>query len=299
MSGQQPTVVGNSETVVPGASIPLSQLFTSFPASGDTIVGFDVKQETANGGYLTDNGAPESPGFLYGNTASGIPIADIGQWAFVAGPAGTSDTIGFNADQQDGSYNLPSAYATVTSQATSPPTNSVPTLSSVSPTWYPADNTSRTMQLFVSNFVSGDTLTDTNPQGNTYDSVAPELTFVSSGEIDYQISDNTPMVARWTGTVVQEAAKCLRQLRAHKYLPFLQAALDALQGQNENDTTLAPDTAAAWGIIGRWPLGAFDRGRDVRRNCPVCRNATGRQSERGPEIRPERPACAEPKEMAT
>src|SRR5439155_793999 len=72
-----------------------------------------------------------------------------------------------------------------------PPPPLTPSLSSVSPTSYPADTVNHTMKLFGSNFVSGDTLTFTDPQGTTFDSVASKLTFVSTSEIDYLFNDGS------------------------------------------------------------------------------------------------------------
>jgi uncharacterized protein YxjI len=66
-----------------------------------------------------------------------------------------------------------------------------PSLSSVSPNSYPSDSINHSMQLFGSNFVSGDTLTFTDPQGNVFQSNSTKLTFVNSGEIDYQFNDGT------------------------------------------------------------------------------------------------------------
>src|SRR5580658_10550069 len=111
-----PTAAAHNDTVAPGTSIPLTTLFSYSAAAGDTIVGFDVEEFSNNGGYLTDNGVRQSSGFLYGNSTFGIPISQISQWAFVAGPAGVSDTIGFNVDDQYGQYN-PTVTATVTEPA--------------------------------------------------------------------------------------------------------------------------------------------------------------------------------------
>src|SRR5690242_5727484 len=95
----RPTASVNNETVAPGTSLPLSQLFNFSAASGDSIVGFDVEELSNNGGFLTDNnGTRLSSGVLFGNTTFGIPISQLGQWHFVAGPGGTSDNIGFNVD---------------------------------------------------------------------------------------------------------------------------------------------------------------------------------------------------------
>ena len=64
-----------------------------------------------------------------------------------------------------------------------------PSLSSVSPTSYPASTSSQTMELFGSNFGSGDTLTFIDPQGTSHASGAAKLTVVSSTEMEYQFND--------------------------------------------------------------------------------------------------------------
>src|SRR5438477_502096 len=64
-----------------------------------------------------------------------------------------------------------------------------PLLSSVSPTSYAADARKHAMQRFGSNFVSGDTLTFTPPEGGSIASNPAKLTFMNSGEIDYQFND--------------------------------------------------------------------------------------------------------------
>jgi hypothetical protein len=53
------------------------------------------------------------------------------------------------------------------------------------------------------------------------------------------------MALRWTAAAMLEAAKGFRRLKAHKQLPVLREALAALQGQNDGNTALAPDAAAA------------------------------------------------------
>src|SRR3984957_18496404 len=57
-----------------------------------------------------------------------------------------------------------------------------PSLSSVSPTSYTANNSGQTMELFGSNFVSGDTLTFVDPQNDVYPNEV--TTYVSSGELE-------------------------------------------------------------------------------------------------------------------
>jgi hypothetical protein len=46
-------------------------LFTYSFAAGDTVLGFDFRETTKNGGYVTDpNGNPLTPGTLYGSSGS-------------------------------------------------------------------------------------------------------------------------------------------------------------------------------------------------------------------------------------
>ena len=66
-----------------------------------------------------------------------------------------------------------------------------PSLSSVSPTSYPADSSNHTMKLIGSNFQSGDTLTFAAPEGASIASNASKLTFNSSSELDYQFNDGS------------------------------------------------------------------------------------------------------------
>src|SRR6202162_5124439 len=56
---------------------------------------------------------------------------------------------------------------------------------------------------------------------------------------------DAPMALRWTGAAMQEAAKGVRRLKAHKQLPVLRQALAALQEQNNSSTALVPDAVAA------------------------------------------------------
>jgi hypothetical protein len=58
----------------------------------------------------------------------------------------------------------------------------VPSLSSVSPTSYTANNTNQTMEVLGSNFVSGDTLTYVDPQGQVY--ADETAAYVSSTELE-------------------------------------------------------------------------------------------------------------------
>ncbi len=73
------------------------------------------RDRTLGGGYLTLNGAHQTDGAVFDE----IPIGQIGQWAFVAGPSGASDTIGFNAYDSHGVFSTAVA-ATVTVPAAAP-----------------------------------------------------------------------------------------------------------------------------------------------------------------------------------
>src|SRR5438046_2843856 len=64
-----------------------------------------------------------------------------------------------------------------------------PFLSFVSPSSVTADNNLHTIQLFGSNFQSGDTLTFLPAHGSAIGSSSSRLFFVNSGEIDYQLND--------------------------------------------------------------------------------------------------------------
>ena len=115
-----PTASGKSVTKAPGESTPLTSLFVYSDLDND-IVRFAVKDRDLGGGYLTKNGVKQTETALFDN----IPIGEIGQWAFVAGPAGSTSTIGFNAIDFRGKFN-----ASVTSTVTVPASNSAPTVGS-------------------------------------------------------------------------------------------------------------------------------------------------------------------------
>src|ERR1019366_7989854 len=114
-------------------------LFGSNFVSGDTVTFVDPQGDVFAGKATAYDSASELEApFNAGN--------DPGNWKVeVNGSGGSSSFVTF------------AVAAAVT-----------PSLSSVSPTSYPADSTTRTMGLFGSNFVSGDTVTFVDPQGDVF-----------------------------------------------------------------------------------------------------------------------------------
>jgi hypothetical protein len=68
---------------------------------------------------------------------------------------------------------------------------STPTISSVSPTSMPSSSADQSFIVYGNNFLSTSTLTFVDPQGDVYNSVAAKLTFVSSGQLDYQFNNGS------------------------------------------------------------------------------------------------------------
>ncbi len=67
-----------------------------------------MRLQTTNGGHLYHNGVLWPDGQLTPDQ----PISTLSEWTYVSGPAGTSDTIGFNVADQAGAFN-PTVTATV------------------------------------------------------------------------------------------------------------------------------------------------------------------------------------------
>jgi hypothetical protein len=101
--------VGSGTTVTKsaGESTPLTSLFSYSDLDND-IVAFAVKDREVGGGYLTKNGVQQTENALFDK----VPIGEIGQWALVAGPAGSTSPVGFNAIDSRGVYS-PGAFSTV------------------------------------------------------------------------------------------------------------------------------------------------------------------------------------------
>jgi hypothetical protein len=124
MANNAPTATGHNQTVAPGTGIALSTLFTFFdPDAGDSVTGFAVQDKSAGGGHLFLNGVQQADNFVFGNTATGIPINQLSQWTFVAGPAGSVDSIGFSPIDSHQAFS--NATATVTAQSNHDPNTPV------------------------------------------------------------------------------------------------------------------------------------------------------------------------------
>ena len=134
-------------------------LFGSNFVSGDTLTFVDPQGQV----FANEAASFLSSGELQASFNNGD---DPGTWTVqVDGSSGDSNTVSF----------------TVAAAA------AAPSLSSVSPTSYPANNVGQTMELLGSNFVVGDTLTFVDPQGQVF--ANEPTTFVSSGEIETAFND--------------------------------------------------------------------------------------------------------------
>ncbi|MEV8469070.1 hypothetical protein AB0T83_20335, partial [Fluviibacterium sp. DFM31] len=91
-----------------GQSTSLTSLFSYADVDND-IVSFAVRDRELGGGYLTKNGIKQAENQLF----DPVPIGEIDQWAFVAGAAGSTSTVGFHANDSRGGYNSTAAVATV------------------------------------------------------------------------------------------------------------------------------------------------------------------------------------------
>ena len=156
-----PSLSSVSPTSYPAStSSQMMELFGSNFGSGDTLTFFDP-QGTSHASGAAKLTVVSSTEMEYQFNDGGDP----GTWTVeVNSPDGTLHSF----------YSFPVA---------------APSLSSVSPTSYPASTSSQMMELFGSNFGSGDTLTFIDPQGTSHASGAAKLTVVSSTEMEYQFND--------------------------------------------------------------------------------------------------------------
>ncbi|HET8942659.1 MAG TPA: DNRLRE domain-containing protein [Rudaea sp.] len=119
------------------------------------------------------------------STASKLTFVSSSQLSYQFNSQTDPGTWSVKVNSADGSLHSGSVSFTVTAAAVAP------SLYSISPTSYTADNNNHTMTLSGSNFVSGDTLTFVPPEGGTIPSTASKLTFVSSSQLSYQFNSQT------------------------------------------------------------------------------------------------------------
>jgi Ca2+-binding RTX toxin-like protein/uncharacterized protein YxjI len=130
-------------------------------------------------------------GHVFDSVTSKLTFKSSGEIDYQFNDGSDAGTWSVRVNSPDGSQHSSYKTFTVTIQALTP------SISSISPGTYPADTLNHTMQIFGSNFQSGDTLTFIDPQGHVFDSVTSKLTFKSSGEIDYQFNDGSD-AGTWT-----------------------------------------------------------------------------------------------------
>src|SRR5208337_3980503 len=141
------------------------QLLGSNFVSGDTLTFFDPQGNVISNARTPTYASGSEIDYQFNDSS------DAGTWQV-------------RVNSADGT--LHSAYISFTVAAT----QLTPSLSSVSPASYAADSSLHTMPLLGGNFVSGDTLTFLDPQGNVI-SNARMPTYVSGSEIDYQFNDSS------------------------------------------------------------------------------------------------------------
>jgi hypothetical protein len=155
-------------------------------AIGDSVTPGEVIGLVGNTGARTGTHLH----FQVGATRTSFGATDYGGW-----PTGTDNaspqTIADATSSYFGTVQFTGYGATLPSTVVGsnlPGAIGAPSLTSVSPNSYPADNNNHTMRLIGSNFQGGDTLTFTFPDGTTHAN-ARAVTFVSSTQLDYQFDD--------------------------------------------------------------------------------------------------------------
>ena len=128
------------------------------------------------------------------NTGSTPSIASSTQMTVSMNPGTVTDTISVRVCNSAGTCTSGSQSVSVTAAVLTP------TVTSISPTSYPASGNNQTMTINGSNFQSGATLTFVPPEGGTIASTASKLTFVSSNQLSYLFNDGSD-VGTWKVTV--------------------------------------------------------------------------------------------------
>ena len=167
---QTPSVSSVSPAPVPASNSPQAiKIFGGNFVSGDTLTFIDKEGDTFANRVGTFVSSTEID--YQFNDAS-----DAGNWTVQVNTA-------------DGTLHSGSLSFTVAAP------EQTPSVSSVSPAPVPASNSPQTIKIFGGNFVSGDTLTFTDKEGDTFANRVG--TFVSSTEIDYQFNDASD-AGNWT-----------------------------------------------------------------------------------------------------
>jgi hypothetical protein len=176
VTGVTPTPLINS---VSPSSYPASSsnqpmtIFGSNFQSGDTLTFFPPE-----GGSIP-------------STSSKLTFVSSGQLSYQFNSANDAGTWNVQVNSPDGTQHSNTVSFIVTGVTLTP------SLSSVSPSSYPASSSNQPMTIFGSNFQSGDTLTFFPPEGGSIPSTSSKLTFVSSGQLSYQFN-NANDVGTWS-----------------------------------------------------------------------------------------------------
>ena len=180
--GQTNSTAGAVVAAVQSAPSLTSVSPTSFPADANNHTMRLLGSNFVSGDTLTFT---DPQGNVIASTASKLTFVSSGEIDYQFNDGSDPGNWSVKVNTADGTlHSSADTFSVAAAQST-------PSLSSVSPTSFPADASNHTMRLLGSNFVSGDTLTFTDPQGNVIASTASKLTFVSSGEIDYQFNDGS------------------------------------------------------------------------------------------------------------
>jgi len=184
---------GDNDTRSIGISVNATTLVASISpttgTSGSTTFTVSGTGASANGSVTASITQPDSTTVTSQTTAN-----SSGQFTF------TSFT-----ESQVGTYSEVDTDVKTSAQSntvvwTVTATAGAPTISNLSPPSYASSGSNQTMLINGTNYVSGDTLTFTDPQGDVIQSTPSKLTFVSSTQLSYQFNDGSDP-GNWTVTV--------------------------------------------------------------------------------------------------
>ena len=192
------SVTRSPSSVVAGGTLGVSWLIrnngTGTAASSYSQVRISTSS-SYHGGPTANVGSPQATGSI-------APGATIAQSTSVTAPTtpGTyyvwvvaDNTSVLTQTDPNNDFAVSTSF-TVTSSV------SAPSISSVSPNPMPGSSSNQLVTIYGSNFQNGATLTFIDAGGATFQSQLSKLTFVSSGQIDYQIN-NANDVGTWQARV--------------------------------------------------------------------------------------------------